>query len=155
MSGRPTVITPNVVSLLVASFHSGLTVREACWQSGISHEAYYTRLRSNKQFADIMSRAQAQPTCKAKQVVVEAINNGDIGASKWWLERKVSDEFGRSPDIKVVKPVSKENQFVSMSDAELDAVGIALLHVLQYEYGLNEDISEKLRMSKEQVGHPK
>lgn len=86
-AGRPTVITPEVVSLLIASFHSGLTVREACWQSGISHEAYYSRLRSDEQFADTMARAQSDITITAKKLVTKDIRNGSVSAAKWWLER--------------------------------------------------------------------
>lgn len=48
--GRPTVITYKVVSQLEALLSVGLTVREACLESGISHEAYYSRVRSDDRF---------------------------------------------------------------------------------------------------------
>lgn len=38
--GRPKVTDkPDVVSLLVSAFRDGLTIRQACIQSGISHDA--------------------------------------------------------------------------------------------------------------------
>ncbi len=135
--GRPTVITPDVVSLLVSSFHNGMNVREACWQSDISHEAYYNRLRSDEQFADIMAKAQAYPTSKAKQVVVEAINKGDVSASKWWLERKALDEFGRNPEVVPEEP-PKVNVFATMSDEELHSFGEELLEIMRDEYGFKK-----------------
>ncbi len=137
--GRPTVITPEVVSLLVSSFHNGLNVREACWQSGISHEAYYNRLRSDEKFADIIAKAQAYPTSTAKQVVIEAINKGDLSTSKWWLERKAINEFGRNSET-AVEEEPKENHFASMSDDDMKKFGIELLHVLRDEYGFKETI---------------
>lgn len=99
MSGRPTVITDKVVSLLVASFHSGLTVREACWQSGISHEAYYSRLRSDEQFADTMAKAQSDITMAAKKLLAKEIHIGSVSAAKWWLEHnKPRDETEPKPE---------------------------------------------------------
>lgn len=86
-AGRPKVITPKIVSLLVTSFHNGLTVREACWQSGISHEAYYSRLRSDEQFADTMAKAQSDISIAAKVIVAKEIRSGSVSAAKWWLER--------------------------------------------------------------------
>ena len=95
MSGRPTVITTKVVSLLVMSFQNGLTVREACWQSGISHEAYYNRLRSDEQFADTMAKAQSTVSVNAKGLIAKAIKKGDLGVAKWWLERKSRKVWSR------------------------------------------------------------
>jgi hypothetical protein len=94
MSGRPTVVTQKVVRLLVTCFHNGLTVRQACWQSGISHEAYYQRLREDAEFSDIMAKAQDLPYITAKINIVTAIKKGDLSASKWWLDRKAREEFG-------------------------------------------------------------
>jgi hypothetical protein len=72
MPGRPSVITPKTVSKLIASFNLGCSIREACWQSGVSHEAL-----------------------KAKEVVISAIYVGDLNAAIWWLDRKAKNEFGR------------------------------------------------------------
>lgn len=85
-AGRPTVITAEIVSLLVTAFHNGLTVREACWQSGISHETYYNRLRSDEQFADTMARAQSDLVITAKSLMAKELRSGSVAAAKWWLE---------------------------------------------------------------------
>lgn len=126
--GRPKVTSqPDVVSLLVTSFHNGLNVREACLQSGISHEAYYNRLRSDQQFADKMSKAQLQPKMNAKVVVLKAIKDGDVNAAKWWLERKARDEFGRdsvpeaTPEPETSK-VSEEEMVKAVEDYKKIAV---------------------------------
>jgi len=126
-AGRPTVITPAVVSLLVTSFHNGLTVREACWQSGISHEAYYSRLRSDEQFADIMAKAQSDITIAAKKLVAKEVRNGNIQAAKWWLERNTSKETEQPPETD--EEGSNHNQKLDDSAATLDRL-IALRKTL-------------------------
>ncbi len=128
--GRPTVITAEVVNILVGCFRSGVTVREACWQSGISHEAYYSRLRDNQQFADIIAKAQAAPTMSARRVIVEAINNNDVSAAKWWLERKATDEFGSNPKVVVEESKKPPNRFADMSDEEMNKLGVELSHLM-------------------------
>lgn len=123
MSGRPTKITPQVVSLLADCLRQGMTVREACLQAVISHDAYYSRLKSDQQFADIMARAQMQPTITARRVLVEQINAGNVSVSKWWLERKEPHEFSLRREI-VTPEVEEEvhNPFKDMSDEDLYAL---------------------------------
>jgi hypothetical protein len=97
-SGRPKVTDkPDVVSLLMASFQNGLTVRQACIQSGISHEAYYRRLREDSEFADKMYFAQQSVVMQAKKNVIQAIKKGDIKTSIWLLN-KVRPEVETSPE---------------------------------------------------------
>lgn len=119
MSGRPTVITTRVVSLLVASFQNGLTVREACWQSGISHEAYYSRLRSDEQFADTMAKAQSTVSVNAKGLIAKAIKKGDLGVAKWWLERKSRNEFGRDTVPEPETPSDDVSKYTEDEIAEI------------------------------------
>lgn len=86
--GRPKVTDkPDVVSLLVGACRDGLTVRQACIQSGISHEAYYRRCRDDSEFADKMYYAQQSVVIVARKNVIKAIKGGDLRASQWWLEK--------------------------------------------------------------------
>lgn len=131
--GRPTVIEPEVVSILVSSFQNGMTVRQACWQSGISHEAYYSRVRADAKFADTMARAQASCTLTARQVVLDAINSGDISTAKWWLEKKAPREFGRDPKLEFSDEHAQtgKNPFIGMPDKEFQAFGEELYRSLR------------------------
>ncbi len=43
-----------------------------------------------------MNLAEDWSTLRARQVILQAINNGDIKAAQWWLERKVKFEFSPS-----------------------------------------------------------
>jgi hypothetical protein len=86
--GRPKATDkPDVVSLLVGAFRDGMTVRQACIQSGISHEAYYLRCRQDADFADKMYYAQQTVLTAARRNVIKAIKGGDLRASQWWLEK--------------------------------------------------------------------
>ncbi len=124
MSGRPTVITSKVVSLLMTCLGDGMSVREACWQSGISHEAYYSRVRSDEQFADTMAKAQSQVTVNAKRIVAQAIAKGDMAAAKWWLERKARDEFGKPVEYQISPQVPPDEKY---TEEELKK-GLEMLH---------------------------
>lgn len=113
-TGRPTVITPKVVSKLIVAFEGGSTVRDACWHAGISHEAYYSRVRDDEVFADKMDKAQQEVGKNAREVVVNAIKKGDLSTAKWWLERKNNQEFSREPSTLEKEPSEP------ISQAELD-----------------------------------
>ncbi len=94
--GRPKVTDkPDVVSLLVSAFRDGLNVRQACIQSGISHEAYYRRCREDADFADKMYYAQQTVLITARKTVIKAIQGGDLRASQWWLEKH---DFANQPE---------------------------------------------------------
>lgn len=87
-TGRPKVTNKHdVVSLLVGAFRDGLTIRQACIQSGISHDAYYRRCREDADFADKMYFAQQTVMTLARKNVIKAIKGGDLRASQWWLEK--------------------------------------------------------------------
>ncbi len=95
--GRPTVFDEATVQKLEDAFREGFSVATACSLSGISRSAYYDHYNANEDFKDKMKVAREWVTQRAKQVVVKAINNNDLSAAKWWLERRGSDEFGKHP----------------------------------------------------------
>lgn len=128
MSGRPTKITPEVVSILADCLRQGMTIREACLQAVISHDTYYNRLKNDVQFADIMDRAQMQPTITARKVLVNQINKGDVSVAKWWLERKEPREFSLRREFEVqAEQEEAPNPFTLMTNEELYSVAEELL----------------------------
>ncbi len=92
--GRPTVFSNDVVHKLEQAFAIGCTVEEACLLSGVSRSAYYNRLEANTDFMDRMERSKLYMILRARQVVYNAIANGDAKIALWYLERKRRDEFG-------------------------------------------------------------
>lgn len=95
--GRPSKMTPQVVTKLVAAFNMGYNDTEAALYAGISRKTYYDWLCEYPDFRNKINRAKAEPNIKAKEVVVNAVNSGDVNAAKWWLERKAANEFSTKP----------------------------------------------------------
>lgn len=132
--GRPTVITPVAVRKLEQAFRGGLNVSQACYTTGISRTAYYARLEVDVEFADKMQLAQDYVTIKAKQLVVQEIQDGNLAAAKWWLERKARNEFGSqlqpneelprpegTDDLRYILKELHRNADVAIAQAEAEA----------------------------------
>jgi hypothetical protein len=92
-SGRPTVITQSTVQKLEQALKDGISIDMACCVSGISRSTYYNHLDADNEFMDKMTLAQAHATERAKQVVIQAIDKGNVKVAQWWLERKLRTEF--------------------------------------------------------------
>ncbi len=90
--GRPREITPAVVRQLERSFQAGLNISEACVANNVPRSTFYDYLKYDKSFSDRISVLRTKPQIKAKLNIANAINEGDISTSKWYLE-KTSDEF--------------------------------------------------------------
>jgi hypothetical protein len=90
---RPSVITHDVVRKLEQAFRSGLTIEEACRTSGIARSTYYRQLEVSEGFSDKMARSQDYLILIARHTICKAIEDGNIRAAKWYLERKHPEEF--------------------------------------------------------------
>lgn len=111
-SGRPTVMTKATVQKLEQALRDGFSVDMACYTSGVSRSTYYNHLTSNPEFMYKMTLAQSYPTERAKQVVVQAIDKGDLKMATWWLERKLRAEFSINQPLNVQQaPVNMADQY--------------------------------------------
>lgn len=86
--GRPTLMTPEVIGKLIAAFNNGFSITEAVQYAGIHRDTYYDWKAKDDFFSYKMSEAQAAVGRRAKQVVAQAINSGDLNTAKWYLARK-------------------------------------------------------------------
>ena len=109
--GRPTVITESTVLKLEETLRDGFSIERACSLSGISRSTYYAHLHTDTAFMDKMELSQSWATERAKQVVIQAINKGDLKAAQWWLERKLRVEFSLNPPP--ITPSDDGNEFVN------------------------------------------
>lgn len=91
--GRPTKYTPAVIGKLEIAFNNGYNIVEACQYASIHPDTYYDWLKTYPEFSDKMEIAKAMPNRKAKEILAQAINAGDTGSAKYWLDR-------RDPDFK-------------------------------------------------------
>lgn len=97
--GRPTKLNPRTVTKLVAAFHKGFNDDEACSYAVISRNSFYRWYREDADFRDKIDQAKLQPNLHAKELVIDAIESGDVNAAKWWLERKAKAEFGTRSEV--------------------------------------------------------
>lgn len=92
-------MTKTAVQKLEAALRDGFSVEMACHVSGVGRSTYYQHLQSDPDFADKMTLAQDWTTQRAKQVVAQAVDKGDLKAAQWWLERRARAEFAANPPI--------------------------------------------------------
>lgn len=96
---RPSKMNPDIVGKLVAAFARGYNDTEACDYAGINRDTYYEWLKKDSEFADKITSSKMRPNMKAKEVVLDAIENGDVKSSQWWLDRKARDEFATRQEM--------------------------------------------------------
>ena len=93
--GRPTVFTEDVVRKLESILQLGVNDTIACQYAKIGRSAFYDMLKTDVKFSDRIESAKQLVTIAAGQVVSQSIiKDKDVASAKWWLERKVPDEFG-------------------------------------------------------------
>jgi hypothetical protein len=81
--GRPTGIRETTVRKLEQAFKDSLSVSEACFVSGVGRRTYYDHKTADAEFALKMQLAKTYATLRAKKVVVQAIDNGNLTATRW------------------------------------------------------------------------
>lgn len=93
--GRPTKLTPEVVTKLEEVFALDGTVEEACFYAGISRNAYYEWIKAKPELNDRFEELRQRPFLKARQTIVKNLDQPEH--AKWYMERKKKLEFaGRS-----------------------------------------------------------
>ncbi len=98
-AGRPTIMTPEIISQLEKAFSFGYSDLEACFYSNISKSTLYNFQNSNPEFVERKEALKQSLSLKAKMAIYEAIENGCVQTSKWWLERKCKEEFSLRSEL--------------------------------------------------------
>ena len=73
---------------LEAGLATGFNISAACHFAGISTSTYYEQKAASKEFSDRVRWAEEWATYKARQVVLKAIEDGDVATAKWYLSCK-------------------------------------------------------------------
>lgn len=87
-AGRPKKVTPEIVRKLEQAFLLGCTDLEACHAADLPRSTFYDYCAENPEFADRKEALKANPVWKARRVVLDAIEGGDLGAAQELLKRK-------------------------------------------------------------------
>jgi len=88
------------VKKLGEAFAIGATIHEACDYADISPQTYYNWTEKNPKLLDYFNRMREKLPLKAKHNIAQRIHGqpttGDIGLSKWLIERKQPEEYGET-----------------------------------------------------------
>ena len=95
-AGRPTVMTPEVVSKLEEGFTYGFTDAEACLYAGITKPALYEYCKKHPNFTDRKETLKKQPNMLAKRTIYDKLADNDDTTAKWQLERKDASYSNKS-----------------------------------------------------------
>lgn len=117
LGGRPTVVTPEVISKLEKAFAMGSSVTEACFYADISRQVFYQYLNSHPDFKDRVKRLQSNPVLRARNVIMTALSDGDVGIARWYLERKRRVEFGPNPTVSIQQSVENNDNHTTTVNA--------------------------------------
>lgn len=101
--------------LVIESISSGLTDKDACLYAGISRQSFYSKVRNDSDFSDMVKKAQIEFKKHHLDVISDA-SKKNWQASAWLLERKFKPEFSRT-DSPISEP--EPNEYELMSDEEL------------------------------------
>ena len=97
--GRPTVMTEAVLQKLEYGFLKGLTDEQCCVYAEISTSTLYNYCNENPEFLERKEQLKNNPSVKAKLNIVEAIEEGNVDISKWYLERREKNEFSTKQEV--------------------------------------------------------
>ena len=95
--GRPTKLTPEVVTKLEEVFALDGTVEEACFYAGIARQTYYRWMEENPDYSDRFEALRQKPFLKARQTIVKALDNPDHAFK--YMTKKKKAEFGDTVDL--------------------------------------------------------
>lgn len=93
--GRPLSITPEKSAKLLVALEHGFSLQESLQQAEISDDAYRRLLDKSAKFRGEITAAKMKLVMLARSTIAKAINQGDMPTVRWFLERKVPEEFGR------------------------------------------------------------
>ena len=94
---------------------NGFTLKEALIEAGITDDAYRRFLDKSADFRGQIEAAKMKLVMLSRSELAKAIREGDMTTVRWFLERKLSEEFGRHNEqedvwrknITVILPGSK------------------------------------------------
>ena len=98
-TGRPTKVTPEVVTKLEQAFSMGCTDEEACLFADISRMSLQRYQEAHPSFRDRKALLKQKLVLKARSVIAEALNRKDENTAKWYLERKAKKEFSTRQEV--------------------------------------------------------
>jgi len=119
-TGRPSKITPELLTKLEEGFMMSLTDEECCLYCDINPVTLYRYIEKNPAFSKRKEILKRTPNIQAKSNWVKEIKKGAYNSSKEWLERKAKDEFSLKREIEQSWDLNLNLNLAEASDEELD-----------------------------------
>lgn len=107
-----------MVGKLESFFVRGLSDREACLLANINPDTLYTYCNEHPEFSERKELLKERVKTRAKLNISNAIEDGDIDISKWYLERRDKD-FKVKQSVEHEGAIQLENPFADLTTDEL------------------------------------
>lgn len=95
--GRPTIMTPDIISKLEEIFALGGSDEEACFYANIGKSTLYNYQKDNEEFVERKEALKETPILKARRTVIKSLEEPNHAFR--FLERKRRSEFGPTLDL--------------------------------------------------------
>lgn len=116
-SGRPSKITPDMVTKLEEAFSFGLTDEKACLLVGISKMTLYRFIEKNPSFSDRKEALKTMPDITAQKFIVGKLDK-DTAVAQWWMTKKIP-EF--NDKLKVEGTITHQHTITPEMQASIEA----------------------------------
>lgn len=100
---RPTVMTPETIAKLEVAYLVGATDQEACCHAGIGMSTLYDYCNNNPKFSDKKEVLKNQPIMKAKIIVSDSLDKGDLTTAHRVIDRKEGQKVDITSGGKEIK----------------------------------------------------
>ena|SRR3990167_1268956 len=114
--GRPSKWSIDIENKITRFLRLGESDTLVCLRAGIDRTNYYDKLKSRPKFARKVAESKEYANNIARKVLVTSMRRDkDTNTAKWWLERKVPEEFsGESTQVNILQQFNSNND----TDAE-------------------------------------
>lgn len=92
--GRNHAMTPEVLERLKQAFSIGCTNKEAASYAEIAESTLQLHIKQTEGFREQIEQWKCKPILKARHIVVQAINNGDVRLAWEYMQKHLVSEFG-------------------------------------------------------------
>ena len=99
IGAKVTKLTPEVIKKLKEAFTVGATLEQACYYAEIVPNTYRNWCKKFPELLREFDEMKQRMPLRAKQNIALAVEKGDIGLSKWLVERKEPADYGEKLKI--------------------------------------------------------
>ena len=105
--------TPQLERVIIAGLGRGLTIETSAAIAGVHRNTVNNWIKADPAFCASCAEAAAAPTKMATEVVLKAIEDGDVHAAQWWLERRTK-AFRKDAEPETIDHATKETRSVAV-----------------------------------------